>query len=202
MATPRLRSGDFYERDARTVARDLLGRTLVTVIDGVRTAGTIIETEAYLGTDDAASHSHRGPTPRNGPMFLEGGHAYVYFIYGMYHCFNVVTGRVGEGQAVLIRAIEPIEGIDQMRRRRTERAARGRSAAGVALTIPDRMLADGPGKLAIALGIGPELNGEDLRTGRLVWLEEGTPLSDAEVESTRRIGITKSVEHPWRWVRR
>lgn len=193
-------SSSFFRRDARTVARDLLGRTLVTVVDGVRTAGTIIETEAYLGSDDAASHAHRGPTPRNGPMFLEGGHAYVYFIYGMYHCFNVVTGSAGEGEAVLIRAIEPIEGLEHMRQRRTERAVRTRPVA--ARTVADGALANGPGKLAIALGIGPELNGEDLRSGRRVWLEAGVPLNDAEVEATQRIGITKSVEHPWRWVRR
>src|SRR5207244_7112797 len=101
-------SGIYYQRDARQVARDLLGRILCTEIGGVRTAGRISETEAYLGTDDPASHSHRGPTGRNQAMFMEGGHAYVYFIYGMYYCFNVVTGPAGVGEAVLIRGLEPM----------------------------------------------------------------------------------------------
>jgi DNA-3-methyladenine glycosylase len=180
----------FYRRDARELARDLLGRILVTKIGGERTAGRIIETEAYLGSDDRASHSHRGPTKRNEAMFLEGGHAYVYFIYGMYYCFNVVTGREGAGEAVLIRALEPTEGIETMRRRR------GRSPRR------DIELTDGPGKLAIALGIGPELNGVDLAADRRIWIEEGEPLAEEEVIITPRIGITKSAELPWRWVRR
>jgi DNA-3-methyladenine glycosylase len=123
-------------------------------------------------------------------MFLAGGHAYVYFIYGMYYCFNVVTGSEGRGEAVLIRGVEPLEGIETMRMRRGIMA--GKPLA----------LANGPGKLAIALAIGPELNGADLRTSDRIWIERGTPLHDAEVINTARIGITKSAEHPWRWARR
>lgn len=186
---PRL-TAPFYLRDAREVARDLLGHLLVTEIDGVRTSGIIIETEAYLGVDDEASHSHRGPTKRAAPMFLEGGHAYVYFIYGMYYCFNVVTGNEGDGEAVLIRGVEPVDGIEAMQRRR------GRAPRKAI------ELANGPGKLAIALGIGPELNGANLVTSHQVWLERGTPIPESEVMTTARIGITKSAEHPWRWVRR
>lgn len=123
-------------------------------------------------------------------MFLTGGHAYVYFIYGMYYCFNVVTGSHDSGQAVLIRALRPIDGIEEMRRRRGDRV-RSPSA-----------LADGPGKLAIALGIGPELDGADLVTGGSVWIEEGVPMGNDDVQNTARIGITRSAEHPWRWVLR
>jgi DNA-3-methyladenine glycosylase len=180
----------FYVRDARYVARDLLGRILVTEIGGDRTSGRIIETEAYLGTDDLASHSHRGPTQRNRAMFMRGGHAYVYFIYGMYYCFNVVTGEPGAGEAVLIRGLEPLEGIETMRARRGAKLRR------------DADLTNGPGKLAISLGIGPELDGADLRNDLRIWIEPGEPLDNDEVMTTPRIGITKSVEHPWRWVRR
>lgn len=186
---PRLTT-PFYTRDAREVARDLLGHILVTEIGGVRTSGVIIETEAYLGADDEASHSHRGPTKRAAPMFLEGGHAYVYFIYGMYYCFNVVTGREGDGEAVLIRGVEPLEGIEAMEERR------GRAPRRPA------ELTNGPGKLAIALGIGPELNGVNLMTSRAVWIERGAPIPESEVVNTARIGITKAAEHPWRWARR
>jgi DNA-3-methyladenine glycosylase len=119
-------------------------------------------------------------------MFLGGGHAYVYFIYGMYYCFNVVTGPEGSGQAVLIRAIEPLEGVETMLRRRGRESLRG--------------LADGPGKLAIALGIGPDLDGADLVKSPRVWIEEGEPIPHDKVLITPRIGITKAAELPWRWM--
>lgn len=176
----------FYLREATEVAPDLLGRLLVTMIDGRRTAGRIIETEAYIGRDDLASHSHGGPRGRNLPMFLEGGHAYVYFIYGVHYCFNVVTGEEGDGQAVLIRGIEPVEGADLMRLRRGGKPTR------------EIDLANGPGKLTVALGIGPELNGVDLTTSPEVWIESGSPETDHVV--TPRIGITKSADLPWRWI--
>ena len=170
------------------VARELLGCVLVTVRDGVRTSGRIVETEAYLGVGDPASHSHRGPSMRNAPMFLHGGHAYVYMIYGMYWCFNVVSGDEGEGEAVLIRAVEPLEGIEAMRARRGDRVRR------------DRDLANGPGKLVIALGIGPEHNNADLFSDPRVWLEAGETVPDALVRRTPRIGISRGVEHEWRYV--
>jgi DNA-3-methyladenine glycosylase len=176
----------FYLRDAREVAPDLLGRLLVTEIDGIRTSGRIIETEAYIGVGDEASHARGGPRGRNLPMFLRGGYAYVYFIYGVHYCFNVVTGAEGEGEAVLIRGIEPVEGITTMVERRGIETGRMRD------------LANGPGKLTVALGIGPELNGVDLTSDRRIWIEPGEPITERIV--TRRIGITKSVEHPWRWV--
>lgn len=177
----------FYLEDARLVARRLLGQRLVTEIGGIRTSGLITETEAYLGGDDPASHAYRGPTGRNASMFLEGGHAYVYFIYGMYYCFNVVTGGQGSGEAVLVRGAMPAEGIDTMKRRRNRAVRR------------DRELADGPGKLAIAFGIGPELNGADLIADPRVWIEQEAAVPEEEILTTPRIGITKGVEHPWRW---
>lgn len=177
----------FYRRDVRIVARELLGCRLVTLIDGERAEGVIIETEAYLSEGDEASHSWRGETARNRSMFLEGGHAYVYRIYGMHSCFNVVAGRKGIGESVLIRAIEPTVGTEIMRQRRGER--------------PDRDLANGPGKLTVALGIGPEHGGLDLMTSTVIWIERGEDLSD-DVEVTPRIGIRRSADLLLRWRRR
>jgi DNA-3-methyladenine glycosylase len=178
----------FYLQPTQVVARDLLGCLLVTRHEGRRSAGVIVETEAYLGSIDPASHAYRGPTARNRAMFLEGGHIYVYFIYGMHHCCNVVTGPAGLGEAVLIRGIAPTEGIDLMRQRRG--------------TVPRREadLSNGPAKLTVALGIGPELNGVDLMTDPRIWIEAGTPFADEEVETTPRIGITKAADLPLRWI--
>ncbi|MDE3099985.1 MAG: DNA-3-methyladenine glycosylase [Verrucomicrobiota bacterium] len=126
----------FYDRDTIMVARELLGKTLVHVSDGVRRAGKIVETEAYLGPHDLAAHSSRGLTPRTKVMFGPPGHAYVYFIYGIYFCMNVVTEREGQAAAVLLRALEPIENVD------------GRTC--------------GPGLLCRAMKIDRRLNGHDL----------------------------------------
>ena len=185
----------FFQRDARIVARELLGHRLVTVIDGVRTSGRIIETEAYVGQVDAASHCYRGKTPRNQAMFLDGGHAYVYFIYGVHHCFNVVTGEAEVGQGVLVRGVEPVEGIEVMRQRRNQRA-------GTSASVANANLANGPGKLTIALGIGPEHNGIDLLNNPHIWIERDRSLADHEVSATPRIGINKATELEWRWVRK
>lgn len=185
----------FFQRDARVVARQLLGHRLVTVIDGVRTSGRIIETEAYVGQVDAASHCYRGKTPRNQAMFLDGGHAYVYFIYGVHHCFNVVTGEAEVGQGVLVRGVEPVEGIEVMRQRRNQRA-------GTSASVANANLANGPGKLTIALGIGPEHNGIDLLNNPHIWIERDRSLADHEVSATPRIGINKATELEWRWVRK
>ena len=127
---------DFYDRDTIVVARELLGMRLVRIVDGVERIGRIVEVEAYLGPHDRASHSARGLTPRNQPMFGPPGHAYVYFIYGMYYCMNVVTEREGHASAVLLRAIEPVK------------------------NIADRTC--GPGLLCRAMGIDKRLNAHDL----------------------------------------
>jgi DNA-3-methyladenine glycosylase len=151
----------FYARPATEVAPALLGQVLVRALpDGTRAAARIVEVEAY-GPDDPASHAFRGRTLRNAAMFGPAGHLYVYFTYGMHFCMNAVTGRAGEGSAVLLRAGEPVEGVDGMRDRR------GR----------DRLLelCSGPGRLTQALDVGRLEDGADLVTGDRVWLQRGSP---------------------------
>lgn len=173
---------DFFARPTAQVARELLGKVLV----HGRTAGMIVETEAYLGLDDKASHASRGPTNRNRVMFGPPGHAYVYFIYGMYECVNAVTEPDGTPGAVLIRAVEPLCGIETMRRRRPK-----------ARSVHD--LASGPGKLTLALGITRRLNHADLTSGELTvrgW--RGAP--PFEIAVTPRIGIREAADWPLRFV--
>lgn len=174
-----------YAAAADALARRLLGAVIVhRTPGGTRVAGVIVETEAYLGTSDLASHAAGGRrTPRNDAMYAAPGTAYVYFTYGMHHCFNVVCGAEGEPAAVLIRAIAPTQGLSLMRRRR--RAARRAAAA-----IPDARLADGPGKLCRALGIDLRHNHADLTADRRLWIEPapGPAPSDA-VARTARIGV-------------
>lgn len=169
----------FYRRDAQTVARHLLGQRLVRVLRGRRLAGIIVETEAYLGPQDQAAHSRNGHrSVRNQVMYADGGHAYVYFTYGLHHCVNVVCGRVNEPVAVLIRAIEPTEGVEAMRRHRPA-------------AMPDRNLCSGPAKLCQALAIDLGLNGEDLVSSRRLFIEavRALPLPSSRVRTTARIGV-------------
>ena len=179
----------FYDRPTVVVARELLGRRLVRVLeDGQRLSGRICETEAYAGPDDEASHAYRR-TPRSAIMYGAPGHAYVYFIYGMHYCLNVVTERAGCPGAVLIRGLLPAEGLPTLRLRRPG--------------IPDARLADGPGKLCRALGLTTALNGVDLATGETLFIEAGEPVSDDRVRCTARIGVRGDVEarsRPWRFV--
>lgn len=183
----------FYTRaDVVTVARRLLGRLLVAPArDGRRVSGIIVETEAYQGPEDRASHAYGGRrTRRTETMYARGGTAYVYFVYGMYHQFNVVTSVADVPHAVLVRALEPVEGTDLMRRRR----------GGVA---PGE-LTSGPGKLCIALGIDRRLDGADL-LGDRIWLEAGRRVRPAGIASGPRVGIDYAedwVARPWRfWLR-
>ena len=163
----------FYMRPTRTVARDLLGCLLVRLMKGCYLVGRIVEVEAYLGRRDAACHSSKGRTGRTEVMFGPGGHAYVYFIYGFHNCLNVVTRREGEAEAVLIRALEPVEGLDAMRRNRKGR--------------PN--LCGGPGVLCQALGIDRALNGHPLWKPPLyVCPGERTPA--ARIAAGPRIGVT------------
>jgi len=178
---PILKRG-FYERPTIEVARALLGKVLVH--EG--TAGIIVETEAYLGGDDLASHSARGITNRTRVIFGPPGHAYVYLIYGMYECLNIVAEPAGQPGCVLVRALQPVAGIEIMRQRRA--AAR---------RFED--LASGPGKLTLALGITRAHNGADLTRGPLV-VREPAVQQPFEIAVTPRIGITQCADLPLRFV--
>jgi len=152
--------------------------------DGRLLTARIVEAEAYQ-EDDPASHSFRGRTNRTEVMFGPPGHAYVYFTYGMHHCMNVVTGSTGEGSAVLLRAAEPLEGLEEMARRRG--------------TNDPRALCSGPGRLCRALGIDRAENGLDLVRGRLLWLLEGAPVAPGTISVGPRVGITSGTDRPWRF---
>lgn len=172
----------FYSRSAMEVARDLLGKILV----HGPAAGIIVETEAYLGTADPAAHSARGVTPRTEVIFGPPGHAYVYFIYGMYECLNLVCEPAGMAGCVLIRALEPVAGLHLMRRRRP--AAR-----------KDLDLASGPSKLTMALGVTRTHNGADVTRGSLVVRRPLRPVEFA-IDATPRIGITQAADLPLRFL--
>ncbi|MCP3102271.1 DNA-3-methyladenine glycosylase [Myxococcus sp. K15C18031901] len=170
----------FYARPALEVARDLLGTHLVVVQDGLRRVGRIVETEAYIGEHDLACHASKGLTPRTEVMFGPAGRAYVYLIYGMHRCFNVVTDAPGVGAAVLVRAVEPVEGLEVDAR------------------------TDGPGRLCKALGLTLGHNREDLQSPGLHLLP-GIPVSSSRVERGPRIGVDYAgawAAEPFRlWVR-
>lgn len=169
---------DFFKGTTEEVAKKLLGKILVRVISGKILSGKIVETEAYLDENDLASHSAVGMTERNKVMFGEAGLAYVYFTYGMHYCFNVVTGEVGKGSAVLIRSLEPIDGIDLMKKFRQKDDV--------------HILTNGPAKLCQALKIDKKLNGVDLKTSNEIFIAEPDKNEKFEVVITKRIGIEKS----------
>jgi DNA-3-methyladenine glycosylase len=184
---------EFYTRaNVVTVARELLGKLLVVpAANGKRVSGKIVEVEAYRGPQDRAAHSYGGRrTKRTETMYGIGGSAYVFFVYGMYYQFNVVTGAAETPHAVLIRALEPVDGIELMRRRRNGQ--------------PDHNLTNGPGKLCIALGIDRKLDAADLLS-KSVWIEEGEKISRSRIATGPRIGIDYAEEwtdKPWRfWMR-
>ena len=181
---------EFYARqNVLTVARELLGKLLVVPAnDGSRVSGMIVETEAYRGPEDRASHAYGGRrTKRTETMYQLGGTVYVYFVYGMYYQFNVVTNIRDTPHAVLVRALQPVEGIENMRDRRQ--------------THSDRNLTSGPGKLCIAMGIDRKLDREDL-LGERVWIEEGERIPRPRIASGPRVGIDYAeewIEKPWRF---
>lgn len=178
----------FYARDTHRVARDLLGRLLVRKIGRRVVSGHICEVECYVGFDDKASHAARGQTPRNQVMFGQPGLAYVYLIYGMYNCLNVVTEKKDFPAAVLIRSLVPADGIADMQRRRA--------------TPVNNQLTSGPGKLCIALDIDRRLNGHDLTSGNELFIADHPPKEAAIIQATR-IGVDyagESAQLPWRYL--
>ena len=176
----------FYDRDTELVARDLLGAVLECSTPRGITRGRIVETEAYLGPDDPACHAVAGVTARTAHLFGPPGTAYVYLIYGMYWCFNAVTRERGHGAAVLVRGVHPVDGIEEMRRRRPK-------------ATRDRDLTNGPGKLCLAMGIVGSMSGTSLRDGPVV-IRAGAPIADADVDVTPRVGITRAAEWPLRYL--
>jgi DNA-3-methyladenine glycosylase len=173
---------DFFRRDSRAVAPELLNKILLGP-DGCR--ARIVETEAYCGADDAAAHTFRGKTARNASMFGPPGHLYVYFTYGMHWCANTVCGEEGVGIGVLLRAAEPLDGLELMRARR---------GAGLA----DRALCSGPARLCQAFGITRADDGADLVDGPFRIASDGTP-PPAQPVVKPRVGISRAVDAPWRW---
>lgn len=188
----------FYEGDTLEVAKQLLGQKLVHMVDGVKRSGIIVEVEAYQGPDDKAAHSYGGKrTNRTEVMFGEPGHSYVYLIYGMYHCFNIVTAPVGIPHAILIRALEPVDGIEQMKYARY-----GKSDITKAQY---KNLTNGPGKLCRALGITMEEKGLSMQSEELyveLVPEEEHLASKYEIAAGPRINIDyaeEAVHYPWRF---
>lgn len=175
---------DFYQQNACEVARQLLGARLVRQLDGQRLAGIIVETEAYSGLDDLASHGRVGKTPRNLPMWEQPGQAYVYLCYGIYRLLNIVCEPVDQPAAVLIRAIEPTEGLDAMSHRRNG--------------LPQKSWTSGPGRLTLALGIELAHNRADVTSRAAgLWIEAGESLPEDRIHRGPRIGMGKHVAEPW-----
>jgi len=182
----RILTRDFYDRETEIVAREMLGTILECRTAEGTASGMIVETEAYIGEHDPACHAAVGRTKRTAPLYGRPGTSYVYFIYGVHWCFNAVTREEGLPSAVLVRAVEPLKGIDLMR------ARRGPKVQGLSLT-------NGPGKLCEALGIDGSMNGLSLQRYPLV-VRAGESVSDADVEVGPRIGITKAADWPLRFV--
>jgi DNA-3-methyladenine glycosylase len=176
----------FYARETEIVAREMLGTVLECEREDGLASGIIVETEAYLGEHDLACHAAAGRTARTEALYGPPGTSYVYFIYGMYWCFNAVTRAVDLPSAVLVRALEPLDGIALMHKRRP-------------LVKNDVDLTNGPGKLCKALGIDGSLSEKSLQRKPL-RIREGEPVPDERVEVTTRIGITKSADWPLRWI--
>jgi DNA-3-methyladenine glycosylase len=175
----------FFRRPTEVVAAELIGKVVVSTVAGLVTAGRIVETEAYLGYDDPASHGYRHRrNARNAALFGPPGIWYVYLSYGMHWCANLVCQRAGLASAVLLRALEPLDGLDVMRERRGE--------------LPDKQLCSGPGRLCQALGITRDLDGSTMAGGPVMVLR-GDPVTAASISATPRIGITKAADWPLRF---
>lgn len=184
---------DFYQRnDVLKIAQDLIGKCLFTQVDGVTTGGIIVETEAYSWTERGCHAYNARKTKRNAVMFDEGGLVYVFLCYGMHNLFNIVTNKAGIAEAVLVRAIEPVSGIEEMKKRRGQLSN-------------EKHLTSGPGKLTKALGISRTFNGKSLLNAE-VWLEDrNTTIAPSDILVTPRIGIDYAGEDaalPWRFAKK
>jgi DNA-3-methyladenine glycosylase len=182
---------EFFLRPVQIVARDMLGKRLIHLLGNQRVGGIIVEAEAYDGEQDLACHARVGKTERNKVMYFQGGHAYVYFTYGMHWMLNCVTGETGYPSAVLIRSIVPCEGLDFIKAQRSN--------------VFEKVWCNGPAKLTKALAITGELNGSDLCNPKgTLFIENGVEISDINVKTTPRIGIQLTpepwVSKPWRYV--
>jgi DNA-3-methyladenine glycosylase len=187
----------FYDRPTLEVAADLLGKVLVHKRRGVRTSGAIVEVEAYIGESDPACHAAPGPTRRNEPLYGGPGQAYVYLNYGIHCLVNIVTEAHGSPAAVLIRALDPIDGIDVMRRRRSRAVKGRRRRPGAAIAVHD--LCRGPGNLTMAMGITLAENRLDLLGDRLFVEDRGVEVGS--IVWGPRVGIRVGTETPWRaWI--
>jgi DNA-3-methyladenine glycosylase len=180
----------FYTRELLTVSRELLGKILVKNDGKTVFSGRIVEVEAYDGSMDEAAHTYIGKTKRNEIMFGVGGFLYVYFTYGAHFCSNVVTGKEGEGTAVLIRAVEPVDGITRM--------AHNRFGRNLIKDKEKYNLTSGPGKVCQALSITKDHYGTDL-TGDKIFLLDQPKIKESQIVISKRIGIKKSVDLPWRF---
>ncbi|MBZ9634523.1 DNA-3-methyladenine glycosylase [Clostridium sp. FP1] len=187
---------EFYAKETLQVAKELLGKVVVHQVNGVKLKGKIVETEAYIGSIDKASHAYGGKkTPRLEALYGKPGIAYVYFIYGMYHCFNVITKEEGSPEGVLIRAIEPIDGIEEMSKLRFNKVYNELTKAQF------KNLSSGPSKLCIAMNINKENNKQDLCAGNL-YIEESMDKEKIEIIEAKRIGIDyaeEAKEFKWRF---
>jgi DNA-3-methyladenine glycosylase len=180
----------FYLNDTLEVAKKLLGKTFVRVLNGVTLAGKITETEAYVGAVDKSAHSFNGKTKRNEVMFAEGGHLYVYFTYGMYFCANVVTGKTGVGDAVLLRSMEPLHGLSLLSKNRFGKTE---------ITKREEInLLNGPAKICMAFNITKNENGVDL-LGNELFILDSESVPEQKIMTTERVGISKSKDLPWRF---
>ncbi len=183
-------SKEFYKEDPVKLAPKILGKIIVRKLNNSYLVGKIAEVEAYRGRDDQAAHSYKGKTKRTEVMFFEGGHLYVYFTYGMHYCANIVCGKTDEGAAVLIRAVEPLNHFDFLSMNRF----------GIS-ELSDKQkinLTNGPAKFCQAFNITKEENGLNL-TGEPIFLIEGERLTKNQIIQTKRIGITRAVNFPWRF---
>ncbi|WP_286910400.1 DNA-3-methyladenine glycosylase [Clostridium sp. UBA1652] len=189
---------DFFARDTLIVAKELLGKVIVREIDGVRLSGKIVETEGYIGSIDKASHAYGGKkTPRVEPLYGEPGISYVFSIYGMYECFNVISKEKGSPEGILIRAVEPIDGLEKIAQNRFRKSYDTLTAKEI------KNLTNGPSKLCIALEINKKVhNFMDLVSSKELYIEDGDIINSSDIVETTRIGIDyaeEAVDFPWRF---